>query len=366
MHELLSLFVDDALDPGSRKEVEEHIALCDHCAAELDDLVSYQRAVGSLRKVKAPPHFLQNLHERLEHPSPFRKWADLFRTLLRMGSPIKWAGVAAALLVLVITYHGRNLYVERGYAPQVAQITPPAESPKAPAGKPSSAGTAEEKLAPQAMGPERADVGTKHVELAIVLSPRRGRAAGEPEQRSEAAGHKFSRDLPAPVKTEEREIEDIPRQPRAAAPAPPTSSARKQGRPPLSSYRRFLASESGSGSPSNAEEGDIGKGKPAESSRAARLGQAGLRETDSSFDDSETIERVQEVIRSVGGTVLAVESRKEDHLSRSIAATLPPESFVKLVDKLRHIGRLSGDTAASLPPQNQRMIEVKIKIMFPE
>ena len=59
--ELLSDYLEDALDPDSRTELEAHLALCSGCAAYLEQLRETIRELGQLR--------VQGLGERA--------WAEL-------------------------------------------------------------------------------------------------------------------------------------------------------------------------------------------------------------------------------------------------------------------------------------------------
>ena len=124
----LSEYVDDLLAPAARKLVEEHVATCEGCAAELASLKAYLRAMAGMEKVSAPPDFLatvherieqtsslkaksqepraknQPVHERIEQASPFHRLTRWLFYPLRIKLPMELAGIALATLLLVFAY----------------------------------------------------------------------------------------------------------------------------------------------------------------------------------------------------------------------------------------------------------------------
>ena len=100
----LSEYVDDQLDPASKALVEEHMASCESCAAELASLQAYLRAMATVEKVRAPQGFLAALHERLEQPSVFERITKWLFYPLRIKLPMELAGIVAATLLLVFAY----------------------------------------------------------------------------------------------------------------------------------------------------------------------------------------------------------------------------------------------------------------------
>lgn len=99
----LSAYLDDALDPLTKADVERHLSSCDRCRSELNALRACVQAVSSLERIPAPPGFLHRVHECIEHPSP---WKRLLRTLLlpwHIKVPLHVAGAVAMVLLILAT-----------------------------------------------------------------------------------------------------------------------------------------------------------------------------------------------------------------------------------------------------------------------
>jgi len=98
--ELLSEYIDDALDQETRVQVERHLDGCQACTRELADMKAVVDHLGTLEKVHAPVDFLDRLHQRLEPRFTFRNLIRLFFVPIRVKLPLEFA-TAAALLILV-------------------------------------------------------------------------------------------------------------------------------------------------------------------------------------------------------------------------------------------------------------------------
>jgi len=94
----LSPFLDGALSPAETTRLESHLAVCEACRAELDELRSTVSAVRDLPQVAAPRSFALTprlLEPRAATPAPAAP-------PLALGMRLASAGVAVALAVLVI------------------------------------------------------------------------------------------------------------------------------------------------------------------------------------------------------------------------------------------------------------------------
>ena len=70
-HEVVDLITDyleDALSPGDRRRVEEHLAICDGCTAYLEQMRETIRLTGMLTEEQIPEDQKQRLLEA------FRTW----------------------------------------------------------------------------------------------------------------------------------------------------------------------------------------------------------------------------------------------------------------------------------------------------
>ena len=424
VNELLSQYVDDALDSQSRRAVEEHLVACDRCSAERDDLVGYLEAMGSLRRVAAPPDLLENIHRRIDRASPFKKLADLVLAPLRWGSPLRWAGAVAALLVLAVTYHGMIMTKESGYAPppgrfsHPSRLSQPSESREAPTGTQHPEAVTNEKepvskaplpasstpstpptpstrptpstpsvsptpsvpltspapsapsvaVAPRAAAvpPPRAAPAlqpAKPIELSLVLTPHR--AVGKADIRGNEAGMKNRQDLPSPLKAEGAGAGALSSTPRNAP--PPAAAPRPQAEIPRASTAARALPENKAGVTSLFEaEKDTGAASKEESpapGRRARSAKTKPSDGTALEAPDDAVAQVQNAIRRAGGTVLNVEYRNGAPHPQTITASVPTDNLAGLIATLRRLGRLSGAPAATPPSTNgQQTVELRINL----
>ena len=122
--------------PRPGRSVEEHLADCPTCAAELASLRTYLEAMDSLPQVQAPAGFLTSVHERLEQPGLLKRLLTWVFLPLKVKLPFEAAGLVAASVLVVLLY--------RGTSPEKAQFTsvspaPTSQVPAAPAPVPSAA-----------------------------------------------------------------------------------------------------------------------------------------------------------------------------------------------------------------------------------
>ena len=61
----LSRYIDQDVEPELRREMEEHIAKCDHCTAILDGTRNVIQLICDNRTFELPTGFSQRLRERI-------------------------------------------------------------------------------------------------------------------------------------------------------------------------------------------------------------------------------------------------------------------------------------------------------------
>jgi anti-sigma factor RsiW len=83
--EMLSALVDNELTPDEFAGVEEHLAVCSQCRAELDQLAQARQAVRDLPVLDLPPPL----------------WVQVMRSRRRAARPVAWVGAAAAAVALI-------------------------------------------------------------------------------------------------------------------------------------------------------------------------------------------------------------------------------------------------------------------------
>lgn len=97
---LLSEYLDDALDAKAKALADEHLRTCPACREELDSLKTLVKGIGSLESVKAPADFLDRLHKRMERPSRISQMREWLFYPLRVKIPLQLAGAAVIALIL--------------------------------------------------------------------------------------------------------------------------------------------------------------------------------------------------------------------------------------------------------------------------
>jgi anti-sigma factor RsiW len=68
MVELITDYLEDALAPAVRAQVELHLGACDGCASYLDQMLDTMRIVGALHEEDLEPHLREEL------VVAFREW----------------------------------------------------------------------------------------------------------------------------------------------------------------------------------------------------------------------------------------------------------------------------------------------------
>ncbi|MDD5455235.1 MAG: zf-HC2 domain-containing protein, partial [Candidatus Ratteibacteria bacterium] len=99
--ELLSEYIEGVLDEQLKKSVEEHLQTCKSCSEELGLLKTYLAKIGSLEKIEAPKDFLEDLHERLQEESKFKKVIRKIFVPVTVKVPFEIAGAAAMLFFVI-------------------------------------------------------------------------------------------------------------------------------------------------------------------------------------------------------------------------------------------------------------------------
>lgn len=123
IRELLSEYIDNALDAQAKSSVEEHLKECRRCPEELASLKAYREKMGSLKDIKAPEGFLKAVHERLERRSEFEKIMRKIFVPIHIKVPMEALAVAASVLLIITIYRGtgKRPLTEMAQAPIFAE-----------------------------------------------------------------------------------------------------------------------------------------------------------------------------------------------------------------------------------------------------
>ena len=162
--DLLSAWLDQALDAHEREGVEAHLAGCPECRRELEGLRSTVSLLSRVEHARAPVGFVDKVMGEA-YPAPwYRKLGRLVFQPLSVKLPLE-AGAMVAIAVLGVYLLQGTPEMKDAARPDVPAVTsrpdsppaaPPAPLPPAPAPSPSKEGTARLKSgAPPAAREER-------------------------------------------------------------------------------------------------------------------------------------------------------------------------------------------------------------------
>ncbi len=256
--DLLSAWLDQALDAHEREQVEAHLAGCPECRRELEGLRSTVSVLSRVEHARAPVGFVDKVMDEA-YPAPwYRKLGRLVFQPLAVKLPLE-AGAMAVVAILGVYLLQGTPEMKDAARPDVPAVTsrpdsppaaPPAPLPQAPAPSPPKEDTARLKsgappasrenrerdnLAPrpdQAQAPAEMNQGVKE-EAPVKAAP----PATEPEKPEPPAARS-----PAPRALDSREssrdrFEEDRKSAQGLAPARPAAPAA----PPVMSAKRFVA-----------------------------------------------------------------------------------------------------------------------------
>ncbi len=127
--EWLSAYLDDELEQGASRELEEHLSGCEHCRHQLDGLRSVIGGMHDLERLRAPDLVADGLRHDIQMLSQ-RKRA-LWQRLEWIGRPRNLVGPLFALvLALAVIMMMYSIGLERASRPPVDVIVPPPGYPQ--------------------------------------------------------------------------------------------------------------------------------------------------------------------------------------------------------------------------------------------
>jgi hypothetical protein len=99
---LFEQFIDSDLSKEASAAVRKHILSCRECSSELASLNKYKKEISSLKDVKAPADFIQQLNTRIDKQSGIQKAIRTLFFPLKIKLPIEALGVIAAAVLIVV------------------------------------------------------------------------------------------------------------------------------------------------------------------------------------------------------------------------------------------------------------------------
>jgi hypothetical protein len=118
--ERLQDYLDETLEAAEQAQVSAHVAGCDACRRELDELRKLVALVGSLDELPEPMGFLQGVRERIDTPTVWERIRGLLTQPLRPG-------VSVAIPVIIVAFVG--VFVLMTLLPKSSEHTRKAPAP---------------------------------------------------------------------------------------------------------------------------------------------------------------------------------------------------------------------------------------------
>jgi hypothetical protein len=318
IRDLLSEYIDGALDAQTNALIDTHLRACPKCSEELASLKTLIGELESVESLKAPDDFLEKLHERLEPRFSFKKVMRLLFVPGRVKIPLEFAA-AAAMAVLIFSI----LYIQQPekIIPGVPQSTTPVkktEETSLEMVSPSGKGAAVKSQ--PFLGKTTAEQPAKKqeiIELTLLLKKER---SGEAQASSESQ-------KPAPARQRDAE------RPRTARLAAPKAEMKKD---------TLKRERQGTG---------FSKEKRPVLEEDTRPPSSGLHEP---------FVNVKEFIVLAEGRTLSVEYEPNTERPQSILAEIPARNYKFFCDKLSRLAILQ-----SFPPtvseKDQGKIQIRIR-----
>lgn len=117
IQELLSEYIDGALDVKAKEAVEKHILTCENCKQELASLSAVVEELGSLDQVKAPADFLEKIHERMEPRFSIDRLIRKLFVPFHIKIPLELAAVATVTILVFFVLNIQQPVIQRKSEP---------------------------------------------------------------------------------------------------------------------------------------------------------------------------------------------------------------------------------------------------------
>jgi hypothetical protein len=102
--QLLSEYIDGALDTMKMTTVREHLNVCEGCRREHEGLKSLITKMGNIKTVKAPDNFLEKFHGRIKSDSVFDRIRKILSSM-RISTPVELAAFAATAALILFFFN---------------------------------------------------------------------------------------------------------------------------------------------------------------------------------------------------------------------------------------------------------------------
>jgi hypothetical protein len=313
---LLSEYLDDALDAKAKAVADEHLRTCPACREELDSLKALVKGLGSIEPVKAPADFLDQFHKRMAQPSALSKMRNWLFFPLRVKIPLQLAGAAVTALIILFILPMQQSSLKLSTKTEqekkdAAYTTDEAKGMIQPAERPRAT-----------------------VQQAAPAAPAKDMSAGKPTPRSETPVPKAA--IPEPSKEKREVAVNLKMQVRAKAVSAEPSAAQAPASPALSEMQRRTL--------------------------AARAPAQEDKKQESIEKEPESVLSITKAIEAVKGKVLSVDRNPQTGLPEFIQAEMPAGQMPILYEKLRELGELQVSPQTSAEKDSD-LVQIRIRLI---
>jgi hypothetical protein len=316
---LLSEYLDNALDAKAKALADEHLHTCPACREELDSLRALVKELGSIESVKAPADFLDQLHKRMERPSKrstVREW--LFYPL-RVKIPLQLAGAAVVALIIFSILPLQQ--------PSVRQYSKSEQETKA-------GGRAYDM--DESKGTKPAGRSDAPVKSAAPREIAQERDAGKPTASSEPLVRKAA--TPAPVK--DKKTWEM------------TLNLKKHFLPKAATAEPSAAQAPASPAVHDMQRQKLAAGTPVQEDK----------KEEKMKKEIDPVLSITKAVEAAKGTVLAVDHHPHSGRPGFVQAEIPAGQLPILYEKLRELGELQAPPV-TLNEKNSDLVPIKIRLI---
>lgn len=114
--ELINAYFDNGIDPANDRLLQEHLAGCEKCRAELEFLQDYKTRLAGIKPVKAPAGFMHELRRRIESERnrPLLRYYSIVSDYMRsIHFPVEAAALVVLVSIVFTLYRPDKLYMNR-------------------------------------------------------------------------------------------------------------------------------------------------------------------------------------------------------------------------------------------------------------
>jgi predicted anti-sigma-YlaC factor YlaD len=105
---MLSEYIDDAVSPGDRTAIEEHLKSCETCSAALKELTQTVAHIRSVQEIEPPAWLAQKIMAQVRAESEKKGWFQRFFVPLHIKLPLEAIGVLFIAVTALFIYQNRE------------------------------------------------------------------------------------------------------------------------------------------------------------------------------------------------------------------------------------------------------------------